>query len=248
VSDIDVGRTSGGRERIALTRSFAVITPDQITIKPARATLLGPAIQAGLTAVAVLVIALWLNSLPLWLLGVLLVFIMIAGPTAVLGLVYNVLGSSFLMERRKGTCRWQQGFLGLGLGTRELVPFPRIDRIEVGGDFDDALNSGDLQDFVRWEIRLVKDNQRVLEVASITTARPLADEALERANDLALALGAMCKKPVTTASIPEWALEDYLDDLDDDDLDDEVDDSDDDLEDDDWDDDTSDETVIVSRG
>lgn len=248
MSDIDAGHTSSGRERIALTRSFAVITPDQITIKPARATLMGPAIQAALTALAVVAIALWLNSLPLWLLGVLLVFIMIAGPTAVLGLVYNVLGSSFLMERRKGTCRWQQGFLGLGLGTRELVPFPRIDHIEVGGDFDDALNSGDLQDFVRWEIRLVKDNQRVLEVASITTARPLADEALERANDLALALGAMCEKPVTTASIPEWALEDYLDDLNDDDLDDEVDDSDDDLEDDDWDDDASDETVIVSRG
>ena len=42
--------------------------------------------------------------------------------TAVMGLAYNVMGSAFLMERKKGTCRWQQGFLGLGLGTRELVP------------------------------------------------------------------------------------------------------------------------------
>jgi len=151
---------------------------------------------------------------------VLLLFVMIAGPTAVLGLVYNVLGASFLMERKKGTCRWQQGFLGLGLGTRELVPFPRIDRIEVGGDFEDALNSGDLQDVVRWEVRLIKDNQRVLEVASITTARPLADEALERVNDLALALGEMSGKPAVTASIPEWALDDYLDDPNDDEYDD----------------------------
>ncbi|MEX2375411.1 MAG: hypothetical protein WD942_07465, partial [Dehalococcoidia bacterium] len=145
---------------------------------------------------------------------------------------YNVLGSSFLMERKKGTCRWQQGFLGLGLGTRELAPFPRIDRIEVGGDFEDALNSGDLQDVVRWDVRLVKDNQRVLEIASITTARPLADEALERANDLALALGEMCDKPVITASIPDWAIEDYLDDEIDDeaDDDDEYEDFEDDLE------------------
>ena len=70
----------------------------------------------------------------------------VAGPTAMLGFVYQVAGSAFLMERPKGTCRWQQGFLGLGLGTQELVPFPRIKRIEVSGDFEDELRSGDLQD------------------------------------------------------------------------------------------------------
>jgi len=223
VSDATTPDAAPERERIALTRSYALITPDQITIKPARSSLIGPAVQAGLTLLAVMALVLWIAVLPLWLLVTLLMFVMIAGPTAVLGLVYNVLGSSFLMERKKGTCRWQQGFLGLGLGTRELVPFPRIDHIEVGGDFDDALNSGDLQDVVRWEVRLVKDNQRVLEVASITTARPLADEALERVNDLAVALGRMCDKPALTASIPEWALDDYEDD-DLDEFDDEYDD------------------------
>jgi hypothetical protein len=141
--------------------------------------------------------------------------VMISGPTAMLGIVYNALGSSFMMERKKGTCRWQQGFLGLGLGTRELVPFPRIDHIEVGSDFEDELKSGDLQDVVRWSVNLVKDNGRVLEMAAITTARPLADEALERANALAAALGEMCEKPVTPGAIPEWALEDYDEDADD---------------------------------
>src|SRR5690606_26876250 len=99
-------------------------------------------------------------------------------------------------ERKKGTCRWQQGFLGLGLGTRELVPFPRIDHIEVRGDFEDELASGDLQDLVEWDVNLVKDNERVLSVASSTSARPLADEALERANALGAALAEMCGKPV----------------------------------------------------
>ncbi len=197
--------------RIALSRAYAVIKPDSIVIKPSRGSLWGPAIQALLTVLAAVVIARWINALPLWLLMVLLLFIILAGPTAILGLVYNVLGSAFLMERKKGTCRWQQGFLGLGLGTRELVPFPRIARIEVGSDFDDELGSGDLQDVVRWEVRLVKDNGRVLEIASITTARPLADEALERANDLARALGEMSGTPANLGEIPEWALEDYQD-------------------------------------
>lgn len=81
----------------------------------------------------------------------------------------------------------------------------------MGSDFDDELGSGDLQDVVRWEVRLVKDNDRVLEIGSITTARPLAEEALERANDLATALAVMCEKPVKTGEIPAWALEDYAD-------------------------------------
>jgi hypothetical protein len=206
------------RERIALSRSYAVITRDQVVVKPARSALVGPGIQAGLTVLASVAIGVWINSLPLWLLGLLLMFVMIAGPTAVMGLAYNVMGSAFLMERKKGTCRWQQGFLGLGLGTRELVPFPRIAHIAVQGDFEDELNSGDLQDLVRWDVRLVKDNGRVLDIGSITTARPLADEALERANDLASALGEMCGKPAVLGTIPEWALEDY-EDLDTDDLD-----------------------------
>jgi hypothetical protein len=199
------------RQRIALSRSYAVITRDQVVVKPARSALIGPAIQAGLAVIASLAIGVWIDSLPLWLLGVLLVFVMIAGPTAVMGLAYNVMGSAFLMERKKGTCRWQQGFLGLGLGTRELVPFPRIAHIAVQGDFEDELNSGDLQDLVRWDVRLVKDNGRELDIASITTARPLADEALERVNDLASALGEMCGKPAVLGAIPEWARADYED-------------------------------------
>ena len=193
-------------ERIALQRSFARITPDEIAVKPARGTLVGPLIQLALTAVAAWAIATYIASLPLWVLMVLFVFVLISGPTAVLGLVYNVMGSAFVMERQKRTCRFQQGFLGLGIGTQELVPFDRIARIEVGGDFESELASGDLQDVVRWEIRLVKDNGRVLPFASITSARPMADEALERANLVARATAQMCGAPVVEGVLPEWAL------------------------------------------
>ena len=101
---------------------------------------------------------------------------------------------------------FQQGFLGLGLGTRDLVPFGRIARIEVGGDFETELGSGDLQDVVRWEISLVKDNGRVLPFASVLAARPLAAEALERANIVARATAEMCGAPVAEGRLPDWAL------------------------------------------
>ncbi len=112
------------------------------------------------------------------------------------------------MERPKGTCRWQQGFLGLGLGTQELVPFARIKRIEVSGDFEDELRGGDLQDVVHWEVRVVKDNDRVLAVGVAVAARPLANEALVRANDLGAALAEMAGAPFTPAALPAWALDD----------------------------------------
>jgi len=205
-----------GAGRIALNRAYAVISPDQITIKPARMGLVGPAIQAVLTLVAVWAMATYMNSLPLWLLMVLLTFVIVSGPTAVLGLVYNILGSAFLMERKKGTCRWQQGFLGLGLGTRELVPFPRIGSIEVTGNFEEELGSGDLQDVVHWQVWLVKDNGRTLPIASISAARPLAEIALDRANALAEALAEMSDSMVVLGVIPEWALLLDQDDEDDD--------------------------------
>lgn len=193
-------------ERIALQRSYARITPDEIAVRPLRSALIGPLVQAALTVAVAWAIGRYINALPLWALMVLFVFVLISGPTAILGVVNNVMGSAFVMERGKGTCRFQQGFFGLGLGTRELVPFDRIARIEVEGDFEAELASGDLQDVVRWEVRLVKDNGRVLPFASVLAARPLADEALGRANALARAVAEMSGATVVESRLPDWAL------------------------------------------
>lgn len=201
--------TADEAERIALHRAVAVVTPDSIAVRPPRGGLLGPLIQAVIAGLAAWALVSFLATWPLWVLGVLLVFMMIAGPTAVLGIVYNLLGSSVLMERRKGTVRWQQGFLGLGIGTHELVPFARIDRIEVSGDFEDELGSGDLQDVVTWEVRLVKDNGRLLQIGQIAAARPLADEALDRANAVARAFAEMSGVEAREGTLPSWF---YLDD------------------------------------
>lgn len=195
------------RRTIPLHRAYAAITDDQVAIRPSRRDLVGPIVQAALAALAVWVLVAFMNALPLWVLMLLLLFAIVAGPTAMLGFVYQVAGSSFLMERPKGTCRWQQGFLGLGLGTQELVPFARIKRIEVAGDFEDELPGGDLQDVVRWDVRVVKDNDRVLDVAATMAARSLAADALARANDLASSLAEMAGAPFTPATLPAWALD-----------------------------------------
>ena len=181
----DAGPSVRPTERIALAGSVAVLRAGSIAIRPSRARLLGPAVEGALAASAILAIVTLLPVLPLWALLLLLLSAMLLGPIAVLGFVYNIAGSAVLVEREKQSVRYQQGLLGLGLGTAELVPFWRIARYELQCSDDEPLTSGEQQDLVEWEVRLVKDNGRVLPVASVVAPRPLADEARERAARLA---------------------------------------------------------------
>ena len=105
--------------------------------------MLAPLIQLALAGGAVALIVVFLEVLPLALLVVLLGVALLMGPIATLGLIYNVIGRSVLLEREKQSVRWQQGLLGLGLGTDELVPFWRIDHIAVEGDYEAELAGGE---------------------------------------------------------------------------------------------------------
>src|SRR5262245_58342661 len=109
-------------ERIPLQRSVAVIRDESIAVRPSRGQLLGPLIELGIALGSIGLIVLLLDSLPLALLMFLLLAAIILGPIAVLGIVYSAIGSSFLLERKKQSARWQQGFLGMGIGTVDLVP------------------------------------------------------------------------------------------------------------------------------
>ena len=109
--------------RIAMRRTYAVISEDAIEVKQARAGLAVPLVQAAIAGGAVWLIATFLDRLPIWLLLVLLLVTLFMGPAAVLGVVYNLVGASFLMERAKQSARWQHGFHGLGISTHELVTF-----------------------------------------------------------------------------------------------------------------------------
>ena len=186
---------------IPLHRAIARITPESIAVKQSRTGLVGPLITLAVTAISVWLMVTFIASLPLVLLFVLLIVTIVLGPLGIIGLVNNVAGTSFIMEREKQSARWQQGLLGMGIGTYELVPFWNIRHFVVTTDYDDELASGIEQDVTHWEVVLVKDNDRELAVGSVVAARLLALEAGERANDLAAALGAMSGAPVELADL-----------------------------------------------
>lgn len=186
---------------IPLHRAVARITPDSIAVKQSRAGLIGPLVALTITAISVWLMTVFISTVPLALLVLLLVVTIVFGPLGIIGLVNNVAGTSFIMEREKQSARWQQGLLGLGIGTYELVPFWDIDHFEVITDYDDVLGSGIEQDVVHWEIVLVKANTRELAVGSVVTARLLALEAGKRANELAVALGEVSGGSVELADL-----------------------------------------------
>jgi ABC-type transport system involved in cytochrome bd biosynthesis fused ATPase/permease subunit len=202
LSDTDADSAPPERRVIPLHRAVAVITAGTIAVRQTRAGLVGPLIELVLTIVAVWAIMLFINSWPLGVLFVLALVVTVLAPLALIGFVNNIAGSSFLMERAKESARWQQGLLGLGIGTFELVPFGRVQRFEVTSDYDDELASGMDQDVVDWQVMLIKDNDKELTVGRVVAARFLAREAGERANALATALGEMSGAAVELAMLP----------------------------------------------
>jgi ABC-type transport system involved in cytochrome bd biosynthesis fused ATPase/permease subunit len=202
LSDTDADSAPPERRAIPLHRAVAVITAGTIAVRQTRAGLVGPLIELVLTIVAVWAIMLFINSWPLGVLFVLALVVTVLAPLALIGFVNNIAGSSFLMERAKESARWQQGLLGLGIGTFELVPFGRVQRFEVTSDYDDELASGMDQDVVDWQVMLIKDNDKELTVGRVVAARFLAREAGERANALAAALGEMSGAAVELAMLP----------------------------------------------
>ncbi|HIE84519.1 MAG TPA: hypothetical protein EYQ00_12045 [Dehalococcoidia bacterium] len=191
---------------VPLFKSYAEIADTEVVIRPSKRTLLVPIFQAAIASAALITLINRLAELPLWISMTLLLVIVIFGPTAILGTVYGIAGSNFIMEKNKGTSRLQQKYLGLGIGTQEMIPFDRIKSVAVQGNFLEEHASGDLQDITEWEVFLIKDNDRKISVCKSSSARILANRSLSRVNMVAKALADMSNSEFNPGVIPEWAL------------------------------------------
>lgn len=154
-------------------------------------------------------VVLFASELSVTVLMLMLVPGLILAPLSAMGLVYSIVGAAMVVEKKKQSVRFQQGVLGLGLGTFELVPFWKIDRIEVE-DYD----LGDVSvgtprpplDFRAWDIVLVKKSGKRLSIGQTVSANSpdLIDEGFDRALDAAEAIAEMVgSQVVITAEIEE---------------------------------------------
>ncbi len=167
---------------------------DTITIRPARSAAIVPLIGLLLGILALVAVILWLEQIPFALVVLLTMGAILLVPLSVMGFVSSVYGASIVIDGRKQTALWRQGLLGMGVGTRELVPFENIERLEV----EEVREEGEERpgDFAQFEIRLVKTGGEGLPLGQTTVPRRLASEGLARALAVSEAAAALVGKPI----------------------------------------------------
>ena len=172
-----------------------MITPDVVDIRPAKSAAFVPLIGFFLGVGCFVAVLFLIDTLPFTLTLLLMAGAILLVPFSGMGFVYSIYGANVVIDRRKRTAIWQQGLFGMGVGTQELVPFDKIDRLEiekVGG----APRRGPGQDFVQFEIGLLKVSGRRLELGQVTVPPYLADDGLARAREVGGAVAEMAGKPL----------------------------------------------------
>ena len=194
-----------GVRTIALDRRICVAREDRIDVRPSPGAFILPLAAMLVSIICFVVIGLTINVLPLWALALLLIPNVLVFPLAAMGLVYSLIGAAVIIDRRKGSVTFQQGWIGLGLGTRELVPFAKVDHIALEEATLGEVESPWLApvDVRIWDIVLVKTSEKRLSIGMVMIpAEPdLAQEGLSRARQAAGAIAALVEKPLREEAV-----------------------------------------------
>ncbi len=188
------------KQIVYLNRRVAFIEPGRINVRPALAAALFPLVWLLLGIGCAVSILLWLDRLPFALVLVMLVAAVVSIPLAGIGFVYALGGANVVFDREKQSGLWQQGFLGMGVGTTELVPFWKIDEIRIEETTRER-QRGEQQDVAQFEIVLVKVSGKRLKVGDVVVARSMVREGLSDVRVLADAIVEMTGKPLAAPSI-----------------------------------------------
>ncbi|MGE0058289.1 MAG: hypothetical protein AB7P33_07090 [Dehalococcoidia bacterium] len=172
------------RRELYLDRRVCTITDRRIDIHPARSIVILPLITLIFGLLAFPVIFFWGGSLSIGLRFALTIAAVIIVPLSGLGVVYSIAGAHIVVERHKQSAVLQQGFLGMGVGTQELIPFWKFDSMIVR-ELTPHDYRGHHEDFAQYEIAIKKVSGREIAVGTVTVARAEAKEGLARAREIA---------------------------------------------------------------
>ncbi|HEX5370884.1 MAG TPA: hypothetical protein VFY10_15870 [Dehalococcoidia bacterium] len=178
------------QREIYLDRRIVQVTPDHIDIHPARSIVFLPLITLLIGLAAFPVIGFWGGSLSIPVRMLLTLGAIVLVPFSGIGLVYSIAGAHLVIDRHKQSAVLQQGYLGMGVGTQELIPFWKIDKLLVQ-ELTPHDYRGHHEDFVQYEIAILKLSGKLISVGIITTARVDAKDALTRAREVASIIAEM---------------------------------------------------------
>lgn len=200
----ELGRPEAVAEPLAertryLHRRVVRIAPGRIEIRPPRSAVVVPLLGVALTAGLLAVMATSVDSLPFWLLGLLLLFSVLLLPLSGISLVYALMGANIVADRRGQNVSMKQRFLGLGIGTNELIPFWKIRELLVE-DEGRAISraAGDLppEEIAQWQLVLVKKSGTRHVLGSVSAPRQHEEDALQQIFEVAEAFAALTDAPI----------------------------------------------------
>lgn len=188
------------RHEIDLHRRVCVVKPDVIDIRPARSAAIAPAIGFLLGVFAFVAVVLWLESLPFTLALLLMGGAILLVPFSGMGFIYSIYGANVVINKDKRTAVWQQGLLGMGVGTEELVPFEKIERIEIE-EIRDSVDAEGVHDFAQYEVRVLKKSGKILQLGQVNVRGDMLDDGLRRARHVGEAVARLVDRPLEEIGI-----------------------------------------------
>ncbi len=111
------------------------------------------------------------DDLPFFLLPLMLLVSVIILPLSGLSFVYAVLGANVVIDKAGSNVSFKQRFLGLGVGTNDLVPFWKIRELvveDVARAQPHAAGDEPPLDIAQWKLTLVKKSGTRLELGTRT--------------------------------------------------------------------------------
>jgi hypothetical protein len=194
------------RREIYLDRRVVTVTPNRIDVHPARSIVFLPLLTLILGLAAFPVIFFWGGSMSVELRALITLGAIVVIPLSGIGLVYSIAGAHIVVERNKQSAVLQQGYLGMGVGTQELVPFWKIDRINLK-ELTPHDYRGHHEDFAQYEISILKLSGKEITVGLVTVARAEAEEGKARAREVASLIAEMSGTKVHVARTREGPMQ-----------------------------------------
>ncbi len=182
-----------------LHRRVVNISAQRIEIGPPRSAVVVPLFGVLLTAGLLALLATSVDALPFWLLGILLLFAVVLLPLSGISLVYALMGANIVADLGGQNVSMKQRFLGLGIGTNELIPFWKIRELLVEDEGREIARAGGAipaEEIAQWQLVLVKKSGTRHVLGSVSAPRQHEEEGLQQIFEVAEAFAALTEAPI----------------------------------------------------
>lgn len=175
-------------------RRVVRISPERIEIRPPRSAVIFPAIGVAVTAGLLALLGTSVDSLPFWTLPLILLVAVLLLPLSGISLVYALMGAQIVADKAGQNVSLKQRFLGLGIGTNELIPFWKIRELLVedqGRAVARAAGELPREDIAQWQLVLVKKSGTRHVLGQVSVPREHEEDGLDQIFEVAEAFAAL---------------------------------------------------------